>query len=337
MNTSIHRPLPDETMSSWAWRVFNENIHYSEKIELHNSFYEMGDQDPDFNFSSPFACVLQKITGMSAIELSLLFSVGGSMVLPRSGRYSYCYRCMEDSIKNVGLPFWRKSWCCLFNPICESHGVMLLDGESGSAECYNAPGLIFTAHANSQFDMRGKNQTIRFSEQWYGQRYMDAALDAFRLYNNMSGDYSNLQPASLKRLWKYVFIALTVCHCARFGGRVEKVIREGIRMPRGRADGSLVVKSVANALYAATSTRTEALFYCGMVFGAFEIGPYGTESFGYAPMDSLVLGRLVRREKPKVADWLVTRLLPCVHFLHPATEQFLLGLNIEPPTYRARF
>ena len=337
MNTVIQRPLADETMSSWAWRVFNENTHHSEKIELHNAFYATKTLDPDFNFSTPFSYVLQKISGMNALELKSFFSIGGSIVLPRLARYSYCYRCMEDSIKNVGLPFWRKSWCCVFNPVCDRHGVMLLDGNSYDAEDYNAPGLMFITHANTQFPKRGKNLAIQFSEQWYGKRYIDAALNAFRFYSNMPDNSLSSQSTSLKRLWKYVYVALTVCHCARFGGRVESAMKHGMRMPSGRKDGGLVIQSLANSLYAATSTRTEALFYCGVVFGVFEIGPYGVESFGYAPMDSLILGRLVRREKPRVADWLVTRLSPNAHILHPATEQFLIGLNIEPASYGSRF
>lgn len=335
MNTLINHALPDETLSSWAWRTFNENTYFSEKITLHSSFYSTVDRDPDFDFLSPFACALSKLTGISVTNFSKQFSCGCSLVMPRMARCAYCYRCMEDSIKKVGLPSWSKSWCCPFTPLCERHGVMLLDGDSSAAAEYDAPGLIYIDHVNLELSRRGKLR-VKFSEQWHGQTYMQAAFDSLQYYKNIPVDCLRPQP-TIKRLWEYVFVALTTCHCARFGGRVDNSIRMSAKMREGSKDGNLVVSSLANALYAATSARTEALFFCGMVFGAFEMGPYGTESFGYAPMDPLVLGRLIRREKPIVADWLVTRLSLCVGFLHSATEQFLIGLNIKPASCGVRF
>jgi len=213
---------------------------------------------------------------------------------------------------------------------------MLLDGDAGAAEEYDAPGLMFINHVNNQFSRRSNKLKIRFSEQWHGPAYMQAAFDALAYYKSISVDCLRRRP-TLKRLWEYVFVALTICHCARLGGRVDNAIRMSVKLPERRKDGGLVVSTLASALHAASSVRTEALFFCGMVFGAFEIGPYGNEAFGYAPMDPLVLGRLIRREKPKFADWLLIRLSPCVGFLHPATEQFLIGLNIQPASYGARF
>lgn len=336
MNILIESALPGETLSSWAWRTFNESTHHSEKITLHNSFYLTADRDPDFDLLSPFACTLRKLTGMSVSNLSELFSCGCSLVMPRLARCAYCYKCMEESIKEVGLPSWRKSWCCPFTPLCEKHGVMLLDGDSGAAEEYDAPGLIFIDHVNLELSRRGNNLRIKFSEQWYGQTYMQAAFDSLQYYKNIPVDCLPPQP-TIKRLWEYVFVALTTCHCARFGGRVDNSIRVSAKLRKGRKDGGLVVSTLAGALHAASSVRTEALFFCGMVFGVFKMEPYRTEAFGYAPMDPFFLGQLMRREKPKVADWLVTRISPCVEFLHPATEQFLIGLKIESAFARTHF
>lgn len=336
MNILIENTLPDETLSSWAWRNFNESTYFSEKITLHNSFYSNTKRDPDFDFSSPFAYAIRRLTGVSVTDLSKLFSCGCSLVMPRLARCAYCYKCMEDSIKKVGLPSWHKSWCCPFTPLCQKHGLMLIDGDTGAAEEYDAPGLIFINHVNNQFSRRSNKLKIRFSQQWHGPAYMQAAFDALKYYKNIPVDCLRRRP-TLKRLWEYVFVALTICQCARFGGRVDNAIKIGAKMPEGRKDRGLVVGMLECAIHAASSVRTEALFYCGMVFGVFRMGTFRTEAFAYAPMDPLFLGQLIRREKPKVADWLVTRLLPCADFLHPATEQFFIGLNIEPASYATRF
>jgi hypothetical protein len=330
-------PLHEETMVSWAWRVFNEVDCPTEWIALHQAFYVSHGCDPDFNFLSPFALELQRITQLTASDLRERFSVGGALVIPRKARSAYCYECLEDSVRQVGLPSWKRSWCSPFIPICQKHQHVLSDTLNRDASYYEFPALAFIEGAESSYSANG-GRLSNYSKRWYGERYMEPAVKSQHWYCNFLSSGTESWRFSLRRLWEIIFIALMGCHVARLGtwkgwwagetGPGRSTARE-----KRSATGSLLKEG----LYGSISTRMEALFYCGMVFGVFRFMSSEDDVFGYAPMDPLVLGRRMRRDKPEISLWLVGYMERRHALLLPATKQFLEGLKLSSGSYDHRF
>lgn len=127
---------PDECFSSWAYRA-SMNRNLPGRLYVDRIVQCFGDED-DYDFS---------VSGLSRVAFKYSFEVNRLIwyfrphclwLLPYEKRQVYCFECLKSDISNGSLPWWRKSWCYLYCPICPLHRTVLrrmaqLDTDLGKA------------------------------------------------------------------------------------------------------------------------------------------------------------------------------------------------------------
>ncbi|WP_188982105.1 TniQ family protein [Pseudomonas matsuisoli] len=137
-NWAAPRPVYDETISSWLCRCaynsecaplviadLNEISITMPKSETAETSH-LPDVNFDFNTENALALKLVEYYNMPKRVLSGVFGSHGEPVLAPYSCTAYCPECMENDVKNYGLPAWRKNWCYVHAPICRFHRSLLL-------------------------------------------------------------------------------------------------------------------------------------------------------------------------------------------------------------------
>lgn len=137
--TYVPQPLPDETLSSWMWRVnstatipfiFHERFSSPEReIAERDERGLWGGrfEDRDLLSENTFIEPLVKILGISPKWLNKRFPAFSQITIPTQFRRAFCAECLMESFEHVGIPFSKVQWCYLTQPMCELHGVPLQD------------------------------------------------------------------------------------------------------------------------------------------------------------------------------------------------------------------
>jgi hypothetical protein len=138
--SSLPEPYPDESLSSWRYRVrvmFPEPeiraLSGMDEHERQSSYFatsyakDFGGrvEDLDFNFEHQEILAFANAYDLSVEWIKSVFSSASTQVIPIRFRSDYCPRCMESSIIEVGLPVYLKSWRLILKPFCQKHGCVL--------------------------------------------------------------------------------------------------------------------------------------------------------------------------------------------------------------------
>lgn len=137
--TIVVEPLPDETLSSWMWRVNSTatiplmshlqfgsqevGIIRSDMLGLKGARFADRDLLSENAFIEPF----KKTFGISSSWLKKRFPEFNQLAIPFQFRRAFCPDCFMESFRRVGIPVSKVQWCYLTQPICELHGMPLLD------------------------------------------------------------------------------------------------------------------------------------------------------------------------------------------------------------------
>lgn len=115
---------PDECFSSWMYRAsIKQHLPRPVHVDEIKKFF---DYERDYDFS---VLGLVKVAARYSLDANLLvwyFRPRCMWILPYLERQVYCIECLKSDIAAGGLPYWRKSWCYLYAPICPVHKVVLL-------------------------------------------------------------------------------------------------------------------------------------------------------------------------------------------------------------------
>ncbi|WP_054893452.1 MULTISPECIES: hypothetical protein [unclassified Pseudomonas] len=136
---SIPQPFPDETLSSWMWRVNSTAtiplISHERFSSPEGEILERDEQglrgegfaDRDVLSENRFIEPLMRIFGISPEWLSKRFPAFSQLSIPIQFRRAFCSECLMESFQHVGIPVSKVQWCYLAKPMCELHGVPLHD------------------------------------------------------------------------------------------------------------------------------------------------------------------------------------------------------------------
>lgn len=138
-STMVVEPLPDETLSSWMWRVnstatiplmshlqfgsLEGGIIKSDMLGLQGARFVERDLLSENAFIEPF----KKSFNISSSWLEKRFPGFNQLTIPVQFRRAFCPDCFMESFRHVGIPVSKVQWCYLTKPICELHGFPLLD------------------------------------------------------------------------------------------------------------------------------------------------------------------------------------------------------------------
>ncbi|MFK0094660.1 hypothetical protein [Pseudomonas sp. NPDC090592] len=137
---SIPEPYPDETFSSWMYRVrevkpepevralWSMPSDAWESSTLRAPYIEaLGGRgnDYDFDFSLPGVKAFAECYEISMEWIESMFRPSETQIIPIYFRSDYCLACMEESVTATGFPVYLKSWRYLLKPFCEVHGCVL--------------------------------------------------------------------------------------------------------------------------------------------------------------------------------------------------------------------
>ncbi|WP_455922645.1 hypothetical protein [Pseudomonas putida] len=138
-NTSIPEPLPDETLSSWLWRVnsstdmpilCHERFNSQEgMIVTRNNRAIQGEwfADRDLLSENEFVESFKKTFNIGQPWLNKRFPGFDRPAIPTQFRRAFCSQCFIDSFRKVGIPVCKVQWCYLTKPLCNLHGIPLHD------------------------------------------------------------------------------------------------------------------------------------------------------------------------------------------------------------------
>lgn len=135
----ILKPLDDETLSSWMWRVNSaSSIPIITNMRLTSPEYEIKAQDlrgvhgekfedRDVLSENAFVEIFKDKFNISQAWLHKRFPAFGHPYIPAQFRRAFCSECFKESFQQVGIPVSKVQWCYLTQPFCELHGVLLHD------------------------------------------------------------------------------------------------------------------------------------------------------------------------------------------------------------------
>lgn len=135
-------PRWDETFSSWMHRAALGNGGYISLLRRSNHacatehrgrFADSGyyhDEPPvfskDFDFeASLMRDVARDVSNLSSDSFKRIFSADQDLVVPWDYRCVYCPDCLENDVREVGYPCWRRSWCYGTSAYCVMHDKLL--------------------------------------------------------------------------------------------------------------------------------------------------------------------------------------------------------------------
>ncbi|MCO7572017.1 TniQ family protein [Pseudomonas chlororaphis] len=136
---SFPEPLPDETLSSWMWRVnststipFISHERFSSpevEIKARDTRGIWGERfaDRDLLSENTFIEPLMRTFNISPAWLDRRFPEFSQLTIPTQFRRAFCSECFIESFEHVGIPISKVQWCYLTKPMCELHGVPLQD------------------------------------------------------------------------------------------------------------------------------------------------------------------------------------------------------------------
>ncbi|AZD02381.1 hypothetical protein [Pseudomonas chlororaphis] len=138
----LPRPQIDECLSSWVYRV-----EHNGSLSIHEEWF-LFSKDPDYDV--PVALV-DLIADKAQFDLSLIqrfFSYQVNWCFPWKNRLAYCLDCFREDIAGGGLPYWRRCWCSLHQPICSTHRKLLSTMPTQSKIGPDKPWSAFSSELN---------------------------------------------------------------------------------------------------------------------------------------------------------------------------------------------
>lgn len=143
--SSIPEVYPDESLSSWMYRVreaapepeirvlkgmSNEERAASPLSTIYLKTVDFYGNDYDFDFNAPEVQAFVQCYGLSMDWIKCTFAAKSTQIIPIWFRSDYCLQCMEDSVKEVGFPVYLKSWRLLLKPFCDKHACVLRSADN---------------------------------------------------------------------------------------------------------------------------------------------------------------------------------------------------------------
>lgn len=137
----VLEPFPDETLSSWMWRLnstatipFMSYERFSSpegEISERDELGLWGEQfaDRDLLSENTFIEPLIRTFDISPAWLGRRFPEFSQLTIPSQFRRAFCSDCFMESFEQVGIPVSKVQWCYLTKPMCELHGVPLQDSK----------------------------------------------------------------------------------------------------------------------------------------------------------------------------------------------------------------
>lgn len=149
MVKNVMRPAPDETFSSWLYRVsvtrsasdyvaftvalkalISQKNGATQKMPLNQGpeqwLHECADIDYDMDLISEVISTYLVSFGIK----EEYFLCTSALVIPHAMRNHYCPECLRDDITAVGFPYWRKAWTYGMTAYCSQHKRLLVMSRS---------------------------------------------------------------------------------------------------------------------------------------------------------------------------------------------------------------
>jgi hypothetical protein len=111
----------------------------------------------DFDFeASPLRDVACDVSNLSVDSFQRIFGAEQELVVPWDYRCVYCPDCLENDVREVGYPCWRKSWCYGTSVYCVTHEKLLAMRPSGKETGHDRAWDAFKHHPSESETPHGR-------------------------------------------------------------------------------------------------------------------------------------------------------------------------------------